>query len=77
VRRYANFLKELCSAKRKLKGNEKVSVEENVFAIFRKKLPPRCKDPGVFSIPCKIENLSFDRAMLDLGAFMNVMPRSI
>jgi len=27
VPRYAKFLKELCIAKRKLKGNEKVSVE--------------------------------------------------
>jgi len=67
--RYAKFLKELCTEKRKLKGNE----GENVHAIFQKKLPPKCKDPRVFSIPCKIENLSFDRAMLDLGASINVI----
>lgn len=76
--RYAKFLKELCTAKHKLKGNEKViSVGENMSAIFQKKLPPKYKDPGMFSIPCKIGNLCFDRAMLDLGASINVIPRSV
>ena len=46
-------------------------------AIFQRKLPPNCKDPGVFSVPCKIGNLYFDKAMLDLGASINVMPRSV
>ncbi|KAH9769622.1 hypothetical protein KPL71_012085 [Citrus sinensis] len=40
------FLKELCSNKRKLSSNEKVSVGENVSAILQRKLPPKCKDPG-------------------------------
>jgi len=75
VPRYAKFLEELCTTKRKLVGNEKVSVGENVSAVFQRKLPPKCKDPGVFSVPCKIENLYFDKAMLDLGASINVMPR--
>jgi len=48
-----------------------------VSAVFQKKLPPKYKDLDLFSIPCKIGNLSFDRAMLDLGASINVMPRSI
>ncbi|KAH9792667.1 hypothetical protein KPL71_004223 [Citrus sinensis] len=46
VPRYAKFLKELCSNKRKLSGNEKVSVGENVSAVLQRKLPPKCKDPG-------------------------------
>ena len=45
--------------------------------VFQRKLPPKCKDPGVFFVPCKIGNLYFDKAMLDLGASINVMPRSI
>jgi len=77
VPRYAKFLKELCTAKRKLKGNKSVSVGKNVSVVFQMKLPPKYKDPGVFSIPCKIRNLSFDRGVLDLGASINVMPRSI
>ncbi|XP_052489872.1 uncharacterized protein LOC128042542 [Gossypium raimondii] len=77
VPRYAKFLKELCTSKWKLIGNEKISLGENVSAVFQKKLPTKCKDPGMFSIPCKIGDLKLDRAMLDLGASINVMPRSI
>ena len=31
----------------------------------------------MFTIPCKIGNTRFERAMLDLGASINVMPYSI
>ena len=77
VPRYAKFLKELCTSKRKLKGNEKVQLGENVSAMIQKKLPIKCKDPGMFTIPCKMGNVEVERAMLDLGASINVMPRSI
>ncbi|XP_031120219.1 uncharacterized protein LOC116023362 [Ipomoea triloba] len=77
IPRYAKFLKELCTNKRKLKGNEMVSMGENVSAVLQKKLPPKCKDPGMFTIPCKIGNVNVERAMLDLGASINVMPLSI
>ena len=77
VPRYAKFLKELCTNKRKLKGNETINMSENVSAVFQKKLPPKCKDPGVFTIPCKLGNVTINRAMLDLGASINVMPYSI
>ncbi|XP_052209235.1 uncharacterized protein LOC127812751 [Diospyros lotus] len=76
VPRYAKFLKELCTNKRKLKGNEKVSMGENVSAVLQKKLPPKCKDPGMFTIPCKVGNVRIEKAMLDLGASINVMPLS-
>ena len=71
--RYAKFLKELCTSKRKLKGIEKVSMRENVSTILQKKLPPTCKDPSMFTIPCKIGNTRFERAMLDLRASINVI----
>jgi len=77
VSRYTKFLKELCTTKRKLAGNEKVSMGENVSAVFQRKLPSKCKDTGVFSVPCKIGNLCFDKAMLDLGTSINVMPLSV
>ncbi|KAL0409389.1 UNVERIFIED_CONTAM: hypothetical protein Sradi_1873300 [Sesamum radiatum] len=34
-------------SKGKLKGNERVSMGENMSAILERKLPPKCKDPGV------------------------------
>ena len=56
--------------KRKLKRNEIVSVGENVSAVLQRKLPPKCKDLGSFTIPCIIGNVRFERVMIDLGASM-------
>jgi len=77
VPRYAKFLKELCTTKRRLRGDEKINVGENVLTVIQCKLPPKCKDPGTFTIPCVIDNSKIERAMLDLGASINVMPYSI
>ncbi|XP_052625684.1 uncharacterized protein LOC128132777 [Lactuca sativa] len=74
---YAKFLKDLCTKKRKLKANEKIQVNANVSAVIQKKLPPKCKGPGIFSIPCTIGDLHVESAMLDLGASINVMPYSV
>ncbi|XP_026410986.1 uncharacterized protein LOC113306243 [Papaver somniferum] len=77
VPKYARVLKDLCTKKKRLTGNEVMSVGENVSAILQKKLPPKCKDPGSFDIPVVIGNKRFGKSMLDLGASVNVMPASI
>ncbi|KAJ9168489.1 hypothetical protein P3X46_020006 [Hevea brasiliensis] len=77
VPRYAKFLKELCTTKRKLRNNEKISVRENVLVLIQRKLPPKCKDPGSFSIPCRIGDSKFERAMANLEASINVMSYSV
>ncbi|CAN6720979.1 unnamed protein product [Malus baccata var. baccata] len=77
VPRYTKFLKELCTTRKRISTKEVVKVGENVSAILQRKLPPKCKDPGSFTIPCVIGNTRFESAMLDLGASINVMPYSI
>ncbi|XP_062176246.1 uncharacterized protein LOC133881340 [Alnus glutinosa] len=79
VPRYAKFLKALCTHKREQKHKrcKKVSVGENVSAVIQRKLPAKCKDPGMFTIPCTIGNMRFEKVMADLGASINVMPYSI
>ncbi|XP_071919956.1 uncharacterized protein [Coffea arabica] len=77
IPKYAKFLKDLCTHKRKLRGDEQVAVGENVSAILQRKLPPKCGDPGMFTIPCKIGGTPIRKAMLDLGASINVMPKTI
>ena len=77
VPRYAKFLKELCTSKRKFKDNEIFCVGENVSAIIQHKLPPKCKDLGMFTIPCVIGIIGIECAMLDLGASINVMPHFV
>ncbi|KAL7602617.1 MADS-box MEF2 type transcription factor MIG1-like [Lactuca sativa] len=76
IPRYAKFLKDLCTNKRTFKANKKIQVNENVSAVIQKKLPPKCKDLGMFAIPFTIGDLHVESAMLDLGASINVMPYS-
>ncbi|KAM2188725.1 hypothetical protein ACFX1R_032230 [Malus domestica] len=77
VPRYAKFLKELCTTRKRISSKEVVKVSENVSAVLQCKLPTKCKDPRSFTIPCVIGNTRFESAMLDLGASINIMPYSI
>jgi len=80
IPRYAKFLKELCTNKKRLKGNERISIGRNVSALIAKPIShilEKCKDPRTFTIPCIIGNSRFENAMLDLGASINVMPMTM
>ncbi|CAN6552281.1 unnamed protein product [Malus baccata var. baccata] len=77
IPKYAKCLKKLCTTKKRAREKEVVHVSENVSAILQRKLPPKCKDPGSFTIPCVIGNTCFKSAMLVLGASINVMPYSV
>ncbi|KAM1000353.1 hypothetical protein ACFX2A_007111 [Malus domestica] len=77
VPKYAKFLKELCTTRKRISNKEVVRVSESVSAVLQRKLPPKCKDPCSFTIPCVIGNTRFEHAMLDLGASINVMSYSI
>ncbi|GJT21793.1 DNA-directed DNA polymerase [Tanacetum coccineum] len=37
-------------------------------------IPQKEKDPGSFTLPCFINNICFDNALVDLGASVSVMP---
>ena len=52
-------------------------MSKHVSAIFQQKLPPKCGDPGMFTIPCVIGDITFQKAMLDLGASINIIPYSL
>ena len=74
---YVKFMKDVLSKKRKLGDYETVTLLEECNAILQKKLPPKLKDSGSFTIPCAIRNTVFERALCDLGASINLMPWSI
>ncbi|RDX98922.1 hypothetical protein CR513_18094, partial [Mucuna pruriens] len=85
IPKYAKFLKELCMHKRKkMKRGVKlggiVSVltkNDEVTTGSQKTLPKKCRDSGIFSVPCTIGECTFVDAMLDLGTPINVMLTSI
>ncbi|GJS68866.1 retrovirus-related pol polyprotein from transposon TNT 1-94, partial [Tanacetum coccineum] len=39
-----------------------------------KSIPKKEKDPGSFTLPCFINNICFNNALVDLGASVSVMP---
>ncbi|KAL5574298.1 hypothetical protein UlMin_023895 [Ulmus minor] len=75
--KYAKFLKDILSNKRKLEECEAIALMEETTALLQKKLPPKLKDPGSFSIPCTIGEKFHTKALCDLGASINLMPLSI
>ncbi|XP_042441151.1 uncharacterized protein LOC122026474 [Zingiber officinale] len=76
IPKYAKFLKDLCVHKKKLKGNELISMGKDISTLLQT-VPQKCEDPGVFTVPCEIWSSLFKDAMLDLGASINVMPKSV
>ncbi|XP_063938416.1 uncharacterized protein LOC135148083 [Daucus carota subsp. sativus] len=74
---YAKFMKGILSRKLKLEELETVALTEECSAVLQQKLPPKLKDPGSFTIPCTIGQLSFDKCLCDLGASINLMPLSV
>lgn len=74
---YAKFMKELLTDRRRPKDDENIALSENCSAILQRKIPPKLKDPGAFTIPCTIGKLNFGRALCDLGASINLMPLSM
>ncbi|WVZ15653.1 hypothetical protein V8G54_013219 [Vigna mungo] len=64
---------------RRIRDNELLNLGRNVSSLVKKhiQIPRKCKDPGMFYIPCVNGNSKFDNAMLDLGACINVKPLSV
>jgi hypothetical protein len=74
---YAKFLKDLVTVKRKTNVPKKAFMTEQVSAILQCKLPLKYKDPGCHTITCMIGVSQIERALLDLGASVNLLPYSV
>ncbi|XP_057948230.1 uncharacterized protein LOC131143887 [Malania oleifera] len=76
---YAKFLKDLCTQKHKSRVyiNKQVRLTEHVSSILLVHIPPKIKDLGNAPISCVIDNYTIDRAILDLGVSVNLLPYSI
>ncbi|XP_048227272.1 uncharacterized protein LOC125369297 [Ricinus communis] len=75
--RYAKFLKEILSNKRKLEDLGLVTLNEECLTILKNKLSVKRHDPGSFTVPCIIGDLHISDALADLGASINLMPSSL
>ncbi|CAM8986294.1 unnamed protein product [Rhodiola kirilowii] len=77
IPRYSKFFKELCTNRRRGTQPDQELMSRNVSAVIQRKVPPKCGDPGTYTIPCTIGNIRIENCMLDLGASINVLPYSI
>ena len=74
---YAKFLKDLCTVKKGLNMNKKAFLTEQVSAIIERKTPVKYKDPGCPTISVNIGGISVEKALLDLGVSVNLLPYSM
>ena len=74
---YAKFLKDLCTVKRGFNVNKKAFLTEQVSAIIECKTLVKYKDPGCPTISVNIGGTCIEKALLDLGASVNLLPYSM
>ena len=74
---YAKFLKDLSTVKRGLNVNKKAFLTEQVSVIIDCKTLVKYKDPGCPTILVIIGGISVEKALLDLGASVNLFPYSM
>ncbi|XP_071739521.1 uncharacterized protein [Rutidosis leptorrhynchoides] len=72
---YAKFLMDLCTQKRNQRATlpKKVELTEHLSAVVLGTLPPKFKDPGTPLIDVTVGNVNVKKALLDLGASINIL----
>ena len=74
---YAKFLKDLFKVKKGLGINKKAFLTKQVSSIIQCKTLLKYKDPGSPTISVNIGGTCIDKALLDLGASVNLLPYSM
>ena len=74
---YAKFLKDLCTQKYESWTTKKIMLSEDVSAVLLNPWPQKIKDPDAPLISYIIWGITFDQALLDLRASVNLLPASI
>ena len=70
------YLKDIVNHKGKMEEYGLVSLVEESKAMFIR-TPLKLKDPGSFTIPYRIGELAFNKALYDIGTSVSLMPYSI
>ena len=74
---YTKFLKDMLTKKNKYIHSDTIVVEGNCSVVIQRILPPKHKDPGSVTLPCFVVEVSVGKALIDLGANINLMPLSM
>ncbi|XP_021995759.1 uncharacterized protein LOC110892936 [Helianthus annuus] len=74
---HVECLKELSIEKRHNKLPEPVDLISHVSAVLSSAIPQKAQDPGDPLIPIQIGTFKIERALLDLGACVSILPGSL
>ncbi|XP_028186466.1 uncharacterized protein LOC114373126 [Glycine soja] len=74
---YAKFLKDMLTKKNQYIHSDTIFVEGNCSVVIQRILPPKQKDPRSVTILCSIGKVAVGKALIDLGASINLMPLSM
>ena len=74
---YVKFLKDMCTKKRKTNVPKKVFLATNISELLSGLIPIKYKDQGCLTIACTIGQAEISRALLNLGASINLLPFSV
>ncbi|XP_062115167.1 uncharacterized protein LOC133829456, partial [Humulus lupulus] len=74
---YSKFLKDLCTVKRNTNVPKKAFLTEHASSIIQYKSLVKYKDPGCPTISCIIGDHFINKALLYLGASVNLLPYSV
>ena len=74
---YAKFLKVLCTKKKTTNVPKRAFLAASVSSYLLSHMPIKYKDPGSPIISCVIEETHIEKALLDLGASVNILPYSV
>jgi hypothetical protein len=74
---YAKFLKDLCIVKRKLNVKKKAFLAKQLNAILQNNNALKYKDPDCPTISCFFREHKIEKALLDLGDSVNLLPYSV
>ena len=71
---YDKFFKDLCTMKRKLGVHNDAFMTEQSTSLIRNNFPPKYKDPRSPTISIVVGTSKLERALVDLGASVNLLP---
>ncbi|XP_010523647.1 PREDICTED: uncharacterized protein LOC104801960 [Tarenaya hassleriana] len=72
---YEKFLKDTLVKKEKLE-EEPIIVIAECNDVLQQNLPAKMANPGSFSIPCQLGNVSIPSALCDTGASVRLLPKT-
>ena len=77
VSSYAKILKDLCTKKRTTNVPKRAFLAANVSSYWLSHMPIKYKDSGSPTILCTIGETHIEKALLDLGASVNILSYSV